>query len=318
MRRSGFTLIELLVVIAIIAVLIGLLLPAVQKVRAAANRISCQNNLKQLGLAAHNYASANGTLPSGFLGEFPNTGAPPTFSQQYLGVLTYLLPYLEQDNLYRALKADFPSDYFSPKISYPGWWNYDSAWAARGERVKTFLCPSDDADNSPVVYVIWVTWRTSKGTFGDAFWFADPALAGSLGRSNYVGVAGYAGVNTGFDTYSGLLANRTNVSLEALTAADGSSNTLLFGEYLGTSLTGPRQGAASWIGVGAVPVGFGLPDDRAADWHHFSSRHPGIVQFCYGDGSVRGIRKGLTGDAFLNFVYAAGWHDGQVVDNSAF
>src|SRR5260370_20545238 len=101
-QRHGFTLIELLVVIAIIAVLIGLLLPAVQKVREAANRMACANNLKNLGLALHNYHDAYGTFPPGAVG--PVGSAFPQLKQHGLG--TYLLPYLEQDALFRHYRWD--------------------------------------------------------------------------------------------------------------------------------------------------------------------------------------------------------------------
>src|SRR6516162_8587412 len=108
--RGGFTLIELLVVIAIIAILIGLLLPAVQKVREAAARMSCSNNLHQIALAAHNYHSAYGVFPPGGLSSPKSIGAadpsaPPgwVFSGPYTGVLAFLLPYIEQDNVYKQL-----------------------------------------------------------------------------------------------------------------------------------------------------------------------------------------------------------------------
>src|SRR5205809_396349 len=117
-RRKGFTLIELLVVIAIIAVLIALLVPAVQKVREAANRTQCQNNMRQLGLGLHNYISVMGVLP---MGRQPTTNA---------SVLAQILPYLEQANKYA--KFDFTQDLNSPANA-----------AAQAQDVPIFLCPSD-------------------------------------------------------------------------------------------------------------------------------------------------------------------------------
>src|SRR5437588_5262189 len=145
--RGGFTLIELLVVIAIIGILIGLLLAAVQRVREAANRLSCANNLKQLGLACHNYESAYGRLPPGYLGPIPNEreyGADQN-RMQHVGLFAYLLPYVEQENLYRQLRIDF-----NPRTLGPAWYTDPVNWQAAQTRVKVFECPSDNVARDTV------------------------------------------------------------------------------------------------------------------------------------------------------------------------
>ena len=297
--RRGFTLIELLVVIAIIVILIGLLLPAVQKVREAANRVKCRNNLKQLALAAHNFEGAHGALPAGM-------------DRQHVGAVLYLLPYLEQQAYYDNFSFDDRYVYWwvnpanRPPLAGPPWLDFPvppppGGRAAYGaERpLAALVCPSGPSYSSVQNVVMTMT----RGTAGTDFtpglppdWDLFSGAPGNrvLNRSFYLPVGGDLAFDNG--RYRGVFTYNRPLPISAVT--DGTSNTLMFGEIAGGTVMfdgapAPQMSAACVAtGPGWLTAGLDPNTDSAraeTGWGQFGSRHPNQAQFAFADGSVRAL-----------------------------
>jgi prepilin-type N-terminal cleavage/methylation domain-containing protein len=357
-RRSAFTLIELLVVIAIIAILIGLLLPAVQKVREAAARMSCSNNLKQLGLALHNFESTNGVFPAGH-------------TDNNAGAVYQALPYMEQDAIFRnfdypnppvgqwyalvtGVQANRPPSTGTSTIPAPP--APKVLWGASGN-IKTLLCPSGASPESTVSTLLFApqfngvkyNYSTRFGAVGTGFLFSGAPGSITLNKCHYMPMGGYPVFSAGTGDPGGLYAGVFGVEAGAMSStsplnsikgtsivqiADGTSNTILAGEYsdanvnfgAGNILTGECAGTFAggplftyWgIRNGQNPDTCNGTTDLDGDkrpcynWYKFSSKHTGTTQFVYGDGSVKSVRNSID---YTTYVILGGKADGQILRN---
>jgi prepilin-type N-terminal cleavage/methylation domain-containing protein/prepilin-type processing-associated H-X9-DG protein len=299
-RRTGFTLIELLVVIAIIAILIGLLLPAVQKVREAANRMKCSNNLKQLGLAAHNYNDTNGFLPGNL-----RPAATGTIRVRWT---TYLLPYFEQDNIYRIYNQNAN-------------WSDVSNQNAVVIPLKVMQCPSspnaNKFDASPDNN--WTDNRYAVGDYAGIYW------------SWYTNVNSFG--------LPGILSKTDQVRLTDVT--DGLSNTIYLtesagkpDEYVNGRIVQAASGTTRINGGGwcrpasditapeatspiNVTNGFlinGYPDSKynTDPTGQIYSFHSSGVNALLGDGSVRFVRSSISFATLQALITRSG---GEVIGN---
>jgi prepilin-type N-terminal cleavage/methylation domain-containing protein len=322
-KRSGFTLIELLVVIAIIAVLIGLLLPAVQKVREAANRAKCINNLKQLGLAVANYASANQDQLPGFATQIPGSSGPrPTTIE------TALLPYLEQSNLYFSISAGGA---------------YSTTNSLYSTVLTVYQCPSDSSTDQLAIG-IGLTYSGGGATSYacNPNVFVNSASGSNYapfkintisdGTSNTLGFAEVLGQNqsgvpgktkkgvttpaTGsFDAFvwggSGANPNTFNMNKATATSTPPAPPTVptasSTSSYAGTDW-GPTYlytTTSPFLVVGTTPAESALTVP--------SSCHSGMLQVSLMDGSVRGITSGVSAYSWSCANLPA---DGNVFDSS--
>lgn len=314
--RGGFTLIELLVVIAIIAILVSLLLPAVQQAREAARRTQCKNNLKQLGLAVHNHHDIYNRFPvGGYLpGEADNdSGVTDNLTindHQRMGVLPQILPQIEQTNVYNVIDVwkgvDLRRDTAStgPWMLEQRWWRTAETSRAASTVIPAFLCPSDpQLGDFQVASLRLFAPSANTGTARLTRFGSRP-----FGITNYQPIAGGVGhLTNGWSVFKGLFASgRTKVKFRDVT--DGTSNTLMFGEY-----TGGSDHVGSWMGSNAWPTAFGFNQEPAATttrWSTLDSFHTGIVQFALGDGSVRAVSENIDNTLYRQL---SGMQDGAVI-----
>jgi prepilin-type N-terminal cleavage/methylation domain-containing protein/prepilin-type processing-associated H-X9-DG protein len=305
-RSCGFTLIELLVVIAIIAILIALLVPAVQKVREAAARTQCSNNLKQIALACHGFHDAYKTLPRNGMPPSMPAGDPgccgPT--QPYWSFLARILPYIEQGTVYIQGVDTNQTIQNSPGVY--------------GTNIPAYFCPSDGAKglgfrgNTANLETINSSLSNYKGVNGQCW------TQGGTWNNPVVTPANCDGLIRGDGIFSrGDYQFRTTLRLTSIT--DGTSNTFMVGEDI------PEYDAhVAWfysngaLGTCAIPPNYNEGVAGWWDWpnvYSFRSRHPGGLQFAFADGTVHFIQQSIALTTYRALSTIAG---NEVVDASSF
>jgi len=294
MKRHGFTLIELLVVIAIIAILIALLIPAVQKVREAASQSQCQNNLKQIALASHNYHDNFKRFPPGvnLPGEEDSGWDPAPDANNYYGLHVALFPFYEQENLLKELILD---------VQDPQSKNCQGPTSMGAQVIPMLICPSDAF--FPSNYV---------GQYG-ALYFGLTSYGGCSGTSQTSSTANQMARN-------GIFFMNSRITMGAI--VDGTSNTFLFGERSRQNL--PATSSSEALGGWAWANEFAQEDNtmntnepmegvQTHDLNQFGSQHAGgaIANFAFADGSVRSISQNIN---IVNFQRLSTRAGGEVVD----
>jgi len=304
-RRHGFTLVELLVVIAIIGILIGLLLPAVQAVRAAARRTQCSNNLKQIGLAVHNYETAQGgTLPISIsYGQEPTN---PTPEPNGKGWILSVLPFMEQNALYDQFVPFFVGSFWSNG----GIRNPDpQCRQAMKTPVETLHCPSDQS-----VMKLSTTQNQWEGIE-----VAQTSYKGVLGMTCMGGAWPELGCTPDCHNRTGckglFYRNDYQEPINIEFILDGTSNTFMVGE----DVPKYNQHSAAYYANGDyasthAPLNYMPPTPEPANWPKvisFRSLHAGGAHFCYADASVHFISENMDHNAYMWMSTRA---EGEVVE----
>jgi len=329
---SGFTLIELLVVIAIIAVLIALLLPAVQAAREAARRAQCANNLKQLGIALHNYHDVVGAFPTSFWRATPAYQNDPAGARWGHSWVEMALPYFEQMPVYNSINfsvgcAGGPGDVHTAM-------NHTALMTV----INVLMCPSDPSPNiAPTVRAdtgVGFNFATNSalssgpklsyfGNFGDnhpddnTYW---PFSSLPVARENGFGEGG---------TETGMM-NRSGGTTSIRDFTDGTSNTFAVGESIFQTnrwWTWPNPNGTTAGTV--IPINYKVTKITEADWDSgdrydhsnwrvgfgFRSQHPGIVQFLFTDGTVRTVKESINRNIYR---WLSTRNQGEVISSDAF